>query len=117
MCGEHITGYFSGDTLKLAYQVLTEAGEVVDLTGATLRWSVSTAVSSGSTPTALFTKTIGSGIEVTDAANGRCVVTIAKGNITQIGPLTYNFEVTLSNGESYTAAAGIVSADFAIERI
>jgi len=99
--------FISGDSQKLIITVqdADNAPAAKNLTGATITWAL--ARSRGSAP--LITKTVGSGITVTDAANGALEVAIAPADTATIDGVHYHeLEVVDSAGNKSTAVYGLV---------
>lgn len=74
--------YVAGDYLELAVTVVDEAGDAVDISGASaIRYGIS-AIGPGGGPQgpALVTKSLGSGIAITNGAGGIFTVTLASGD-------------------------------------
>lgn len=105
----NITDYVAGDSLVLEYTIRAKGGGIPDLTGATFKYGVAPVARRvrGST---LFTKTLGSGIAVTDLASATVRVTVNKGDIPDAGEYYHELEVTLANSESYTPMGGQIMA-------
>jgi len=93
---------YAGDTLVVNFTVQQPTRQAQDLTDCTIRWAVARDRCSGP----VLTKTVGSGITVLNAAQGRCQAKISKGELTEPGQYLHELEVTLPNGDSYTYATG-----------
>lgn len=72
---------YKGDDLTLQVTVKNADGTAKDLTGATIKWQLSTGVNA--TP-ALISKQNGSGITITDAVNGIFEVAIAQADTSSL---------------------------------
>lgn len=103
--------FFSGDTQTLKITVNDGATPPVakDLTGATITWGL--AKRQGKAP--FLTKTIGSGITVTDAVNGELEVAIDPADTADVkgGSYYHELEITDSIGNIATAAYGDVTIE------
>lgn len=90
---------YSGDTRTLTVTVRDTSGAAVDLTGATARWALAKKVGQA----ALVSKSTGSGIELTDAANGEFTVTLDPADTADlVGDYWHEAEVTDSAGRVVT---------------
>lgn len=87
-----------GDALTAYFKVQAPNGQAQDLTGATVTWTLSPAV----TRVPYLTKTL----SITDAEAGRCYLSVDTGDISQAGNFYHELEVVLASGESYTASDG-----------
>jgi len=98
--------WFSGDDYLIEFTVTDEDGAAVDLTNASATWSMARR----NTSSALLTKTLGSGINVTDAVNGVLQVSLdAADGASFEGDYYHELEVTLSGGAKRTVAYGTVT--------
>lgn len=64
---QNVENYHSGDDLRMKVTAENQNGEIVDVTGATVRWVVSEKPG-GET---IISKEVGAGIEIIDGPNGR----------------------------------------------
>jgi hypothetical protein len=85
---------YAGDTTVLRITVKDEAGAAVDLGSSTIRWQL--AVNVYGTP--LLAKSVGSGVEVVDAANGRFDVTLDSEDTEVLSGGTYYHEAEMYDG-------------------
>lgn len=101
--------FFSGDTQKLKYTIddADAAPARKDLTGATITWGL--AKLQGKAP--FLTKTIGSGITVTDAANGELDVDLDPADTADVrgGDYYHELEIIDSLGNKATSAYGTIT--------
>lgn len=98
---------FAGDSKTLEVTVKDADGVVVDITGATIRWSLARSVNS--TP-ALLQKAVGSGITITDGPNGRFDVALANADTETLSDAYYHeAEVILLDGTIATVVSGAVT--------
>jgi hypothetical protein len=67
---------FTGKDKVLAFTVVDSAGVAVNITGWALRWVLELKPFPGRSTGWLVSKTVGSGISITDGAGGVCQVTI-----------------------------------------
>ncbi len=94
---------FSGNTKVLKVAVLDQDDVVVDLTGASADYAFS---ERPGTP-ALFTKSVGSGIVITDDVNGLLEVTINPADTESLsGTFHHELEVTDAAGRKTTVLFG-----------
>lgn len=113
MTAYNIADYVAGDSLVIELTVRDARGAAVDLTGATIRWGMApVAVRQVGDP--VVTKTVGAGIEVTDAPKGKCRITLGAGDVADPGEYRHEAEITLANGQSYTVLSGTIMARRAI---
>jgi len=97
---------FSGDTKLINITVLDQDSVVVDLTGA----SVDFIIAKYPGHTALITKTIGSGVVLTDAANGIMDVTLLPADTESLqGAYNFQCKVTDLSGRESTVLHGTVT--------
>lgn len=102
--------YFSGDNLDILFTVSDgdNPGNPKDLTGASIDWVL--AKQQGKAP--LITKSIGSGVTITDAANGKGTVSIQQADTENLKGDTYWHELQVTvGGKRSTSMYG----DFIIE--
>jgi hypothetical protein len=102
----------AGDTKTIVFNVKDSGGAALDLTGATIRWGLCAYAASGAiAEAALLTKSVGSGITVTDAAGGVCQVALSAANTTATprmsGRYYHELEVT-SGGVVSTVHRGLI---------
>lgn len=100
-----------GDTKKLSATVRDEAGAVVNLTGATIRWWLAKTITAPAPR--LLEKAIGTGITVIDAPNGRFDVLITAANSAGISPgtLYHECEITDATGQVSTVFRGALTLE------
>ena len=110
----NIFDYVAGDSLDIDFTVLTASGSVQNLTDCTAKWGVAKRISTMQFGPVLVTKTIGTGITVTNAALGTLKVSVSKGELTAVGDLIHELEVTLPSGASTTVASGILKSRAAV---
>lgn len=101
-----------GDTITLDFTVKRPAGgAAVDLTGATFTFTAKKKLSDADAA-ALFQKTLGSGVSVTNAANGQGRVTVAPADTTSLPDyetdLYCDLQMTEAVGTVTTVAEGIL---------
>ena len=102
-----------GDTFTFNLAV-TQSGAAYNLTGASIRmtakWNYTDADNA-----AVFSRTIGSGITVTNAAGGLATVSIAPSNTSSLPATTtnlyYDIQVTDSGANIYTVAYGVLTVN------
>jgi hypothetical protein len=108
---QNVKKYVSGNSLDIGMTATDEyTGEPFPLTGATLRYEIST----GSEPsaTAMVAKTIGDGITIVSAAAGTFTITI-DGDDTEdmiTGDYHHECKLTTAAGKEYTLFRGTISA-------
>lgn len=96
-----------GDNKVLSITVTDAAGAAVDLTDATIRWHMSKSVNKR--PAALE-KATGSGITITDAANGVFTVTLDSADTESLRGLFYHeVEVIDGSGNVSTVTKGKIT--------
>ena len=97
---------FSGDTSVFKFTVTNDAGEAVDLAGASATWKLAKRVDSP----VLLTKTVGPGIVVTDIPGGLLEATLIPADTEDLRGLHYwELQITDSAGQKVTAAQGHIS--------
>ena len=95
---------FSGDSKVITVTVTDADGAAVNLTGATISYVI---FDDGS---ATITKTVGSGITVTDAAAGTFTITLAASDTASLaGAYYHECQVTDSSGNISTIFTGTVT--------
>lgn len=94
---------YQGDSDRLEFRLLDSNGAPEDLTNVTLKWGLS---DPDEIDTPILEKTEGSGITVTDAAEGRCYVTISAGDLDTPGTYTHELEGAHASGATYTYGQG-----------
>ena len=99
-----LTKAFSGDSIILKFNAVDEYGDVINLTGATLKWQLA----QNATATPLLTKTVGAGITVTNASGGLFEVRLSFFETRTLSPGNFYHEVelTTSGGDKYTIFNG-----------
>jgi len=93
-----------GDTLPVWTFTVTESGSPVDLTGATIiaGWK-----RRGLNGTIELSKSLGDGIEITDAANGEYTVGDFDMDVAEGGTFDFEIEIELADGERNTDVSGV----------
>lgn len=94
-----------GDSVSATFKVQTSAGGAQDLTGATVTWTLSPSTDRA-TPSLTKTPSISS-----PATAGRCVLSIAAGELDTAGQFYHELEVILASGDSFTASDGTMIVD------
>jgi hypothetical protein len=96
---------FSGDSKVLQTSLTDDTNAVVDITGAEITWQLSRKVTSP----AILTKTVGSGITITNPANGQFEVAIDPVDTADLkGDYYHEIEMVL-NGVVSTVLTGTVT--------
>ena len=96
----------SGDDKTVRFTVTDQDGVAQDLTGASATW----AFSRRARRAAIATKTVGSGITISDAANGIVDVTVARADTETIeGDFYHELEIVDGGGTKSTAAYGTMT--------
>jgi len=97
--------FYRNRTARFPFELREPDGSVMDLTGLGLKFGISLP---GSPNSPIVTKTESDGIEVQDATNGRCLVTIPDTEMTMDAPGTYAWEIMAiwPNTEKYTYGSG-----------
>ncbi len=97
---------FAGDTRVLHVTVLDQDSAVVDITGATVNFMVS----KRRTTSPLFTKTVGSGVVISDGPNGEMDITLDPADTTSLkGAHYFECEVTDVSSRKTTVLYGTLS--------
>lgn len=105
---------WAGDTLTLGVTITNEAGAAVNLTGATLRYAIAP---SHNHTTKSVSKTTGSGVTHTDAANGVAQIALLPADTAGLkGVYVHELEVEDSAGKKSTAFVGRVTINPALHR-
>lgn len=105
-----------GDTASWDIACTLEDGSAVDLTGATIYFTAKKSHADADSA-AVFQKSTSDGIAVTDAANGKCRVTLTSADTSGLSTyavtLYVDLEVVEADGNVATAAVGtlVVSPD------
>ena len=101
----------SGDDRVLQVTVRNPANAVVNISGATITWALSKKSASSVEPkgSAIVTKTTSSGISITDAANGRCDVTLAEADTASLAGTYYHELQIVLSGDTSTVMYGTVT--------
>lgn len=97
---------FIGDTTKIDVQVFTNASNTtpLNLTGQSV---VFEAKDNWASPSLTITKTVGAGVVVTNAALGRCLVTLAPSDTSALPPISLTYVLRVLDGSDvYTVASG-----------
>jgi hypothetical protein len=88
-----------GDTNNYTGTVLDSAGDAVDLTGATLRFTAKLNRGDADNATGVIAKTTGSGITHTNAATGQYRITLAPADTSSLTATTlYFWDLQLTDG-------------------
>lgn len=96
----------SGDDEIIRFQIFGTDGEIVEITGSSITWACARR---NQTPV-LIQKTVGSGITITDGANGICEVSLAQADTaTFVGEYYHELEVVDNTGNKSTAAFGTMT--------
>ncbi len=100
----------SGDSKSFVFTVVDDQAAAVDITNATFRWGLSKLKSESDKPTprgaALVTKTVGTGIAISNGPQGIVTVTIEPADTATLkGSFYHELEMTLS-GNPFTVAFG-----------
>lgn len=97
---------FAGDTKILGVTAKDAAGEVVDISGATIRWQLAKSV----TTAALVEKATGDGITITDGAGGAFDIELDNADTEGLkGDHYHEAEVELADGTIATVLSGTVT--------
>src|ERR1700687_3545927 len=88
--------FFSGDTWQIEFSCSRSNGLPLDLTGASVEWSLDTYDGGVN----LLTRTVGNGIAITNPTGGKCDLTVADPDTALIAPGFYRdrLRVTTRNG-------------------
>lgn len=106
---QNIEGYFSGDHANLNFTLTDDNDTALDLTGAlAIEWQLAQRVSSSS---ALITKTLGSGITITNASGGLITVALIPADTASLkspdgSPYYHECQVTDASGNVSTVTYG-----------
>lgn len=102
---QNVTGVFSGDDLDLNVTVTDAADAALDLTSASsIIWRLSRHVGA----TADLTKSVGSGVTVTDPVNGLLTVTIdAADTASLVGNFYHELEIVNQANKKSTVLHGL----------
>lgn len=96
----------SGDDLPFEIEVTDQNDVAEDLTGASITW----AMARRPTSSILLTKTVGSGITITDAVNGLFLVKLDAADGENFrGDYYHEAEVVFASGDKRTVARGTIS--------
>ena len=95
---------YAGDDKVIEVAVLDKTGVAVSIAGATIRWK---AVRSFGKTVAISKATGGSGISITDAANGEFQITLTPANTASLkGSYFHEAEVEFGDGKKSTVLQG-----------
>jgi hypothetical protein len=108
-----ISGYHSGDTMRLRCTVQDEDGDVVDIRDADITFALAQNQTSSSV---IFTKDNigGGGVTITDGVNGKFLVEIEPSDTASLdGTFPYEIEIVDTDGDVATVLTGslVVAAD------
>lgn len=98
-----------GDTNNYTGTVRDSAGAVVDLTGATLRFTAKLSHADGDNDATTIRKTTGSGITHTNAAQGAYRITLAPADTASLAATTlyvWDLQLTTGAGDVFTVDGG-----------
>ncbi len=104
-----------GDARVITFTVVDDQDAVVDITTATLLWVFSKQDTESAEPqplgAVLVTKSIGSGITVTDAVNGEGEVALDSADtVARLAPLDYHQELQITlSGKPSTVMFGVIT--------
>lgn len=100
---------YQGDTLLIDMTVRDNAGAPKSLVGATIKYAVG--YKPGIGQPSIFQKTVGSGIAITDAANGAFTITVAAADTQALKGAAYyhECEVTDAAGVKHTVMTGTLT--------
>ena len=106
---------YRGDNRTFKVTVKDGDGVVVDITGASIKFSVKEEISDTSY---VIQKTVGSGINITDAANGEYEVYIVPADTQNLDTKVYEYdsELTTSAPKVYTVVRGEFTVQAEITR-
>lgn len=96
---------YAGDYITLDFTAKEESGAALNLTGLTLKWSLGR--TSDGPP--LLTKTIGSGITVTDAAAGKFKVELDQADTQKFSGAYYHEAKAFNVSRPYTIFTGQIT--------
>lgn len=102
----------SGDTKIVEIEVLDEAGDVVNITGATITWVL---CRSRNNPTPLITKTTSAGITITQPLSGIFQVLLVPNDTANLSGIYLHEAEVVVGGNTYTVTNGhgIIEGDLA----
>lgn len=102
--------FIAGDTRTVQATVEQSAGAPFNLTGAAIKWQVF-AMSGGTfTGSPIISKSVGSGITITNAAGGIFQISLASADTTGLaGTYYHEAEVTMPGGIVHTALTGTIT--------
>lgn len=94
---------WSGDDKVITVTVYDNDDNVVNITGATITWQLSQNIDSS----ALITKTVGSGIALSDPVNGQFTITLEPADTASLaGRYYHEAQITDSSGDISTGLVG-----------
>ena len=100
----------AGDDLVIPVTVTDQAGQPVDLTGATAAWQAARGTPEKFSKTPALSKATGSGIVLTDPASGTFEITLAAADTEGLrGVFYHEAEVTDAGGNRATVLAGTMT--------
>lgn len=103
---------FAGDTIRLAFAVTTDGTTPKNLTGAAVSWAFSplNAATGSAGGAAIVTKTVGSGITLTDATGGLLLVKLEPADTASVagGDYYHELQITDAASDKLTAAFGVL---------
>lgn len=97
---------YSGDSYDLEVTVTDENGAIVNISGASITWSLYKSVAS---PTLVSKGTSTSGITITDAVNGKFTVSLVPADTQKLAG-TYEHSAKLTDIRSYTSTIFVGTA-------
>jgi len=100
----------SGDNRSLSVTITDQSQAVLDVSGAAITWALSRAVTDKVEPkgVAIVSKTVGSGITITDGSNGLVEVTIAEADTASLAGTYYHEMQMVLSGNTSTIMYGTV---------
>jgi hypothetical protein len=106
MAAENHFEIWAGDTASITITVKDEAGVVVNIAGAAIEWCLRQNLQAD---TKAVTKTVGSGITITDGPAGKFVVTLTVADTEDLSGLYYHEAVVTLGSEVSTVIQGLVA--------
>ena len=98
------TPFYQGNDGTLSFTVFNPDGTRKTLTNASIEWLLA---ETDDIDNPHVTKTVGSGITITDGPNGECDVTLDSSDTSDLrGNKHHRLTVTDDNGDTYVAAVG-----------
>jgi hypothetical protein len=101
---------YQGDTRRIVVTVQDAAGQPVGLVGVAAKWQAAPGTADRFSPTAVITKEIGAGIEITDGVAGELTISLAPEDTAGLtGTYYHELQITDASGDITTVLTGTMT--------